>query len=166
MKTLMLFVVFILLLVSYLVYFNFRKKRMGGKGENTPSHSDAISNREQAESERQKAIERGECCGQHEVCERDSLINTRLKAEYYDDEELDIFKGRNPESYTTDEIKAFEEVFYTLKEYDINGWFKSLQIRNVEPPTNIRDAGLMILQERRFKTSSKDGIETNLSKEE
>ena len=51
----------------------------------------------------QKKIERGEldrmpevkevdteCCGQHEVCERDSLLAAvSKKIEYYDDEELD-----------------------------------------------------------------------------
>lgn len=56
----------------------------------------------------QKKIERGEldrmpevkevdteCCGQHEVCERDSLLAAvSKKIEYYDDEELDQFMGR------------------------------------------------------------------------
>ena len=51
----------------------------------------------------QKKIDRGElesfpevkevdveCCGQHEVCERDSLLAAvSKKIEYYDDEELD-----------------------------------------------------------------------------
>ena len=32
-----------------------------------------------------------ECCGQHEVCERDSLLAAvSKKIEYYDDEELDL----------------------------------------------------------------------------
>ena len=36
-----------------------------------------------------------ECCGQHEVCERDSLLAAvSKKIEYYDDEELDQFIGR------------------------------------------------------------------------
>ena len=53
----------------------------------------------------QKKIEKGEldrmpevkevdveCCGQHEVCERDSLLAAvSKKIEYYDDEELDQF---------------------------------------------------------------------------
>lgn len=33
-----------------------------------------------------------ECCGQHEVCEKDSLLAAvSKKIEYYDDEELDLF---------------------------------------------------------------------------
>ena len=36
-----------------------------------------------------------ECCGQHEVCEKDSLLAAVSKQiEYYDDEELDQFIGR------------------------------------------------------------------------
>ena len=56
----------------------------------------------------QKKIEKGEldrmpevkevdveCCGQHEVCERDSLLAAvSKKIEYYDDEELDQFIGK------------------------------------------------------------------------
>jgi uncharacterized membrane protein len=55
----------------------------------------------------QKKIERGElkeapeiktvdeeCCGQHEICEKESLLAAVSKQiEYYDDEELDRFKG-------------------------------------------------------------------------
>ena len=34
----------------------------------------------------------GECCGQHEVCEKDSLLAAVSKQiEYYDDEELNRF---------------------------------------------------------------------------
>lgn len=94
-----------------------------------------------------------ECCGQHEVCEKDSLINTRLKAEYYEDEELDKFRHRDPATYTDDEIKEFEEVFYTLKEHDVAGWLKSLQIREIETPCNIKEEALLIIQERRFNSS-------------
>ena len=36
-----------------------------------------------------------ECCGQHETCEKDSLLAAVSKGiEYYNDEELDRFRGR------------------------------------------------------------------------
>ena len=36
-----------------------------------------------------------ECCGQHEVCEKESLLAALSRQiEYYDDEELDRFRGR------------------------------------------------------------------------
>ena len=37
-----------------------------------------------------------ECCGQHETCEKDSLLAAVSKGiEYYNDEELDRFRGRS-----------------------------------------------------------------------
>ena len=42
-----------------------------------------------------KDVEDMECCGQHETCEKDSLLAAISKQiEYYDDEELDRFRGR------------------------------------------------------------------------
>ena len=42
-----------------------------------------------------------ECCGRHLVCERDSLLaGVSQTIEYYDDEELDAWKGIEPDSYT------------------------------------------------------------------
>ena len=56
-----------------------------------------------------------ECCGRHLVCERDSLLTGVSKTiEYYDDEELDAWKGIEPDSYTPEQIELFREIFYTL----------------------------------------------------
>lgn len=57
-----------------------------------------------------------ECCGQHEVCERDSLLAAvSKKIEYYDDEELDQFIGREGNMYTEEETEQFRDVLYTTK---------------------------------------------------
>ncbi|MBR4971111.1 MAG: DUF1015 family protein, partial [Paludibacteraceae bacterium] len=42
-------------------------------------------------------------------------------------------------------------VFYTLKEFDVAGWLKSLQLRGVELPEKIKEEALLIISERRFK---------------
>ena len=49
-----------------------------------------------------------ECCGQHEVCEKDSLLARRKakKIEYYDDEELDQFIGKAGDAYTEEETES------------------------------------------------------------
>ncbi len=146
MKTLVLLIIFITILFSYLFYINQRKKKITKSEKET---KEQILSRTDLSEERRKAIESGECCGQHEVCEKDILINTTIQAEYYDDEELDLFKNRDPESYTEEEIKQFEEVFYTLKEYDVSGWLKSLQIREVNLPTSIKEEALFLVQESR-----------------
>ena len=47
-----------------------------------------------------------ECCGQHETCEKDSLLAAVSKGvEYYNDEELDRFRGRASDEYTDEEVE-------------------------------------------------------------
>lgn len=91
----------------------------------------------------------GECCGQHAVCERESLLNQRAEIIYYNDEELDTLSGISPDEYTDEQVREIEEVFYTLQEKDVAGWLKSLQLRNIVLPNKLRDEALMIISERR-----------------
>lgn len=91
-----------------------------------------------------------ECCGQHEVCERDSLLAAvSRKIEYYDDEELDQFIGRAPEDYTEEETEMFRDVFYTMQETDVAGWVRSLQLRGINLPDGVKDEVFLIIGERR-----------------
>ena len=91
-----------------------------------------------------------ECCGQHEVCERDSLLAAVSKQiEYYDDEELDQYIGIAPDSYTPEQEEEFREVFYTMREVDVAGWVRSLQLRGVALPDNLKDEVFLIVGERR-----------------
>ena len=56
-------------------------------------------------------VEDMECCGQHEVCERDSLLAAVSKEiEFFDDEELDRFRGRSSSDYDEDETDEFREI--------------------------------------------------------
>lgn len=92
-----------------------------------------------------------ECCGQHEVCEKDSLLAAVSKEiEYYDDEELDQFIGRTPETYTEEETEMFRDVFYTMQETDVAGWVRSLQLRGINLPDNLKDEVFLIIGERRM----------------
>ena len=112
----------------------------------------------------QKMLERGEiteipeaqelvtdeCCGQHETCERDSLLAGVSKTiEYYDDEELDAWKGIEPDSYTPEQIELFREIFYTLRPEDVPGWVRSLQLRQIAVPESLRDEILLVVNEQR-----------------
>lgn len=93
-----------------------------------------------------------ECCGQHEICEKESLLAAVSKQiEYYDDEELDRFKGRASNEYTEDEVEEFREILYSMKEDEVAGWSRSLQLRNVELPDELKDELFLIVGERRFK---------------
>ena len=96
--------------------------------------------------------EADECCGAHEICEKDGLLNSKHEIEYYDDEELDLFAGRSEDSYNEEEIRLFCDVFYTLKEHDVAGWLKSLRSRNIELPSTLQEEALLIVRERRDGT--------------
>ncbi len=111
----------------------------------------------------QKRIEKGEiteapeivevdseCCGQHETCERDSLLAAVSKGiEYYDDEELDRFRGRSSEEYEEEEIEEFRNILYTMQEVEVAGWCRSLQLRGIEFPAELKDELFLIVGERR-----------------
>lgn len=91
-----------------------------------------------------------ECCGQHETCEKDSLLAAVSKGiEYYNDEELDRFKGREGDEYSEEEVEEFREVLYTLQETEVAGWIRSLQLRNVNLPDALKDEAFLIVGERR-----------------
>lgn len=113
----------------------------------------------------QRKIERGEleeapapvdidaeCCGQHEVCEKESLLAAvSRQIEYYDDEELDRFKGRPSDDYSDEETDEFRDVLYTLQEDEVAGWSRSLQLRGIQLPDELKDELFMIVGERRFR---------------
>lgn len=115
----------------------------------------------------QKKIDRGElkeappvvdvdseCCGQHQICEKESLLAAvSKKIEYYDDEELDRFKGRQGNEYSDEEIDEFREIMFTMKEEEVAGWSRSLQLRGIELPDELKDELFLIVGERRFQHS-------------
>lgn len=106
---------------------------------------------------RQKSATRPEgCCGQHETCERESLLAAvSRQIEYYDDEELDTYRGRQPDSYLPAEEEAFREVLYTMRDDDVPGWLRSLQLRGIALPTSLKDEALLIVAELRQKPATR-----------
>lgn len=89
------------------------------------------------------------CCGEHLVCERETLLQTNAEIVYYDDEELDALAGIAPEQYTPEQVDAIQHVFATLQERDVPGWCRSMQLRNIALPLDIREEALFIVRERR-----------------
>ena len=112
----------------------------------------------------EKKIERGEltevpdiveadveCCGQHETCEKDSLLAAVSKGiEYYNDEELDRYRGRQSDEYTDEEVGEFREVMLTCQDDEVAGWCRSLQLRGIELPDDLKDELFLIIGERRI----------------
>jgi len=95
------------------------------------------------------------CCGMHITCERDSLLSAVSdNVEYYDDEELDRYRGRDADSYTDAETEEFRDVLITLLPDDIAGWARSIQLRGITLPTPVRDELLMIVAEERARRTT------------
>ncbi len=98
------------------------------------------------------ASEEGEeCCGLHITCEKDSLSPLSAEIEYYDDEELDRFIGRESNQYSPEEIEEFRDVLMTLQGEDIPGWARSVTARHLNLPDEIRDELLILVNEYRNK---------------
>ncbi len=85
------------------------------------------------------------CCGLHEVCEKaaDAIADNNL---YYDDEELDAFRGRDADSYTEAEVDLFREVLLTLRRDELLAWEAALRERHLAMPSQLRDELILLLE--------------------
>lgn len=90
-----------------------------------------------------------ECCGMHVVCEKTSLSPVSDEIIYYDDEELDRFRGRGASDYDDAETEEWRDILLTLRPAEIAGWARSVQLRGLVMPSLIRDELLMIVAEAR-----------------
>ena len=110
--------------------------------------------------ELKKQLERGEinemptirkrpegCCGKHAVCEKDQLLAAAGKeVEYFDDEELDVFKERLSDQYTPEEVERFEEVMTTMRPDEVQDWLHSLNLRGINLPDELKDEAIMLME--------------------
>lgn len=90
------------------------------------------------------------CCGMHITCEKDSLSPVFIEdIEYFDDDELDLYKNRAANEYDDKEIEQFREVLLTLRPEEIGRWARSIQMRGIEMPQCVRDELLILVDEYR-----------------
>ncbi len=88
-----------------------------------------------------------QCCGLHLQCEKGLTATDQII--YYDDEELDAFRGRPADAYSDPETELFRDVLLTLLPSDIAGWARSLQLRGIEMPAAVRQEMMLIVTELR-----------------
>ena len=89
-----------------------------------------------------------ECCGEHEVCEKGKIKRAlRTDIEYFDDEELDIYRGTASDEYADEAVEEFREVLYTMDPKEIDDWLKSLELREVALPDALKDEVFMLLRQ-------------------
>ena len=136
-------ILFVALGIAILIVFEIRarkqKKNNSEQDEHPTTNSETTDNRNEDEG----------CCGEHLVCERETLLQTNAKVEYYDDEELDTLAGIPAENYTSEQYQMIREVFDTLQGRDVPGWVRSIPLRTIQLPLDIREEALLIVVERR-----------------
>ena len=86
------------------------------------------------------------CNGDDTRCEQECMMEAATReVEYYDDEELDRFKGRPSDCFTDDEAELFREVLMTMPQSDVKGWNRSLILRGINVPDQIKDELLLMI---------------------
>ena len=90
-----------------------------------------------------------DCCGTHDVCPSEMMLkHLNDPIEYYDDEELDAFKGRTVNDYSDDELEQWRDVLYTLKPEELLPWERSIKKRGVIMPEVIKEELISMANER------------------
>lgn len=102
----------------------------------------------------QEGVSCNTCNGENTKCEQECMMEAATKdIEYYDDEELDAFKGRTADNYNDEEVEMFSEVLYTMKPEEVAGWNRSLILRGINLPDQLKDEVIGFLsEERRVKS--------------
>ena len=123
-NTIILTVILILIVAGFLILYKTNRNRVEVDDHHSHDNED------------------GECCGRHTNCAK-GYDNSNL---YFEDEELDRFKGVKQEDYTDADIEEFRQVLYTMKAEEVDTWAHCLQTRGIEIPQEIKDEILLMLQ--------------------
>ncbi|MBO4822715.1 MAG: hypothetical protein J5548_14765 [Prevotella sp.] len=87
------------------------------------------------------------CNGNDSRCEQECMLEAAVKEiEYFDDEELDAFQGRPSDSYTDSEAELFSEVLYTMRPEEVAAWTRSLTLRGINVPNQLKDELFMLME--------------------
>ena len=87
------------------------------------------------------------CDGTNVKCEQVCQMEAATKpAEYYDDEELDAFRGRQSDEYNDEEAAMFAEVLETLRPDEVRPWSRSLIVRGINMPDQIKDEFIAVAE--------------------
>ncbi|MDY4229941.1 MAG: hypothetical protein SOY06_08895 [Prevotella sp.] len=80
------------------------------------------------------------CDGTGAKCEQECMMEAATKdIVYFNDEELDSYRGRASDAYSDQEAEEFAEVMYTMRPDEVREWNRSLILRGVNMPDQIKD---------------------------
>ena len=87
------------------------------------------------------------CDGTDDKCEQVCMMEAATREiEYYDDEELDRFRGRQSNQYTDEEAEEFANILYTMQPQEAKGWNRSLTLREINVPNQIKDELITMIE--------------------
>lgn len=87
------------------------------------------------------------CNGTDDKCEQVCMMEAATREiEYYDDEELDRFRGRQSNQYTDEEAEEFANILYTMQPQEAKGWNRSLILREINVPNQIKDELITMIE--------------------
>lgn len=86
------------------------------------------------------------CDGGGGKCLQERILEQAVaEPEYFDDEELDEYKGRPSDCYTNEEAALFAEVMYTMRREEVPDWLASLTLRGINLPDQLKDEAVMLV---------------------
>ena len=95
----------------------------------------------------QEGVSCNTCNGENSKCEQECMMEAATREiEFYDDEELDRYRGRRSDEYTDDEIHEFADVLYTMRPDEVAGWNRSLILRGINLPDALKDEVIMLME--------------------
>ena len=125
------------LLLTFVLYYLDRWNRTKKTGSDTV-----------AVSQPKTEVPSGECCGKHAVCEKQRIADARMRsARYFDDEELDRFRGRSSDGYDDKEVEEFRYILYTMRQEEVREWMECLQTREIELPDELKEECYSMMNE-------------------
>jgi hypothetical protein len=87
------------------------------------------------------------CDGTDDKCEQVCMMEAATREiEYYDDEELDRFRGRQSNQYNDEEAEEFANILYTMQPQEAKGWNRSLILREINVPNQIKDELITMIE--------------------
>ena len=79
-------------------------------------------------------------------CEQECMMEAAVRpVEYFDDEELDAYRGRPSDAYTADEAEQFRDVMLTMRQDEIPVWGRSLNLRGISLPDQVKDDYMLLV---------------------
>lgn len=109
-------------------------RRQHGKQRENPAPGDSCPHEQEA-------------CPDGCFC-NDKALQRAVKTdiEYFDDEDLDQYAGRQASDYSDTEVARFNEVLTTLRPIETGDWLRSLELRGIALPEELKDIALMLME--------------------